>query len=105
MYYGKNITFRIRAYFIDENGTVIYSQPSNTVKTTFCPVQPKITSLTKKAGKKLTVKWKKSDYAVGYQVWRSVIGLKVTGWIIRIKSCIAGAMITPKVLYINKKYQ
>ena len=76
MYYGKNITFRIRAYFIDENGTVIYSQPSNTVKTTFCPVQPKITSLTKKAGKKLTVKWKKSDYAVGYQVWRSVNGKK-----------------------------
>ena len=76
MYYGKNITFRIRAYFIDENGTVIYSQPSNTVKTTFCPVQPKITSLTKKSGKKLTVKWKKSDYAIGYQVWRSVDGKK-----------------------------
>ena len=76
MYYGKNITFRIRAYFIDENGTVIYSQPSNTVKTTFCPVQPKITSLTKKSGKKLTVRWKKSDYAIGYQVWRSVDGKK-----------------------------
>ena len=76
MYYGKNITFRIRAYFVDENGTIIYSQPSNIVKTTFCPVQPKITSLTKKAGKKLTVKWKKSDYAVGYQVWRSVNGKK-----------------------------
>ena len=76
MYYGKNITFRIRAYFIDENGTVIYSQPSNTVKTTFCPVQPKITSLTKKSGKKLTVRWKKSDYAIGYQVWRSANGKK-----------------------------
>lgn len=76
MYYGKNITFRIRAYFVDEDGTIIYSQPSNTVKTTFCPVQPKITSLTKKAGKKLTVKWKKSDYAIGYQVWRSVDGKK-----------------------------
>ena len=76
MYYGKNITFRIRAYFVDEGGTIIYSQPSNIVKTTFCPVQPKITSLTKKAGKKLTVKWKKSDYAIGYQVWRSVDGKK-----------------------------
>ena len=76
MYYGKNITFRIRAYFVDEDGTIIYSQPSNTVKTTFCPVQPKITSLTKKSGKKLTVKWKKSDYAIGYQVWRSVDGKK-----------------------------
>ena len=76
MYHGKNITFRIRAYFVDEDGTIIYSQPSNTVKTTFCPVQPKIISLTKKAGKKLTVKWKKSDYAVGYQIWRSVNGKK-----------------------------
>ena len=76
MYHGKNITFRIIAYFVDEDGTIIYSQPSNTVKTTFCPVQPKITSLTKKAGKKLTVKWKKSDYAVGYQVWRSGNGKK-----------------------------
>ena len=75
-FYGKNITFRVKAYFVDEDGTIIYSQPSNTVKTTFCPVQPKITSLTKKAGKKLTVKWKKSDYAVGYQVWRSVNGKK-----------------------------
>ena len=75
-FYGKNITFRVRAYFVDEDGTIIYSQPSNTVKTTFCPVQPKITSLTKKAGKKLTVKWKKSDYAIGYQVWRSVDGKK-----------------------------
>lgn len=75
-FYGKNITFRVRAYFVDEDGTIIYSQPSNTVKTTFCPVQPKITSLTKNAGKKLTVKWKKSDYAVGYQVWRSVNGKK-----------------------------
>ena len=76
MYHGKNITFRIRAYFVDEDGTIIYSQPSNTVKTSFCPVQPKIISLTKKAGKKLTVKWKKSDYAVGYQIWRSVNGKK-----------------------------
>ena len=76
MYHGKNITFRIRAYFVDEDGTIIYSQPSNTVKTTFCPVQPKITSLTKKPGKKLTVKWKKSDYAIGYQVWRLVDGKK-----------------------------
>ena len=76
MYHGKNITFRIRAYFVDEDGTIIYSQPSNTVKTTFCPVQPKITSLTKKSGKKLTVKWKKSDYAIGYQVWRSANGKK-----------------------------
>ncbi len=75
-FYGKNITFRVKAYFVDEDGTIIYSQPSNTVKTTFCPVQPKITSLTKKAGKKLTVKWKKSDYAIGYQVWRSVDGKK-----------------------------
>ena len=24
----------------------------------------------------LTVKWKKSDYAIGYQVWRSVDGKK-----------------------------
>ena len=76
MYYGKNITFRIRAYFVDENGTIIYSQPSNIVKTTFCPVQPKITALTKKAGKKLTIKWKKSDYAIGYQIWRSENGKK-----------------------------
>ena len=75
-FYGKNITFRVKAYFVDEDGTIIYSQPSNTVKTTFCPVQPKITSLTKKPGKKLTVKWKKSDYAIGYQVWRSVDGKK-----------------------------
>ena len=72
-YYGKDMSFRVRAYFADSDGKKHYTSYSS-VKVSFWPEQPEITSLTKKSGNKVTVRWKKTKYTDGYEVWRSENG-------------------------------
>ena len=72
-YYGKDMSFRIRAYSVGSDGKKHYTAYSS-VKVSFWPEQPKITSLTRKSGNKLTVRWKKTKYTDGYEVWRSANG-------------------------------
>ena len=76
-YYGKDISFRIRAYSTGVDGKKSYT-PYSYAEVSFWPKQPEITSLTKKTDRKLTVRWKKTAHTDGYEVWRSENGKPFT---------------------------
>ena len=76
-YYGKDISFRIRAYSTGVDGKKSYT-PYSYAEVSFWPKQPEITSLTKKTDRKLTVRWKKTAHTDEYEVWRSENGKPFT---------------------------
>ena len=76
-YYGKDISFRIRAYSTGVDGKKSYT-PYSYAEVSFWPKQPEITSLTKKPERKQTVRWKKTAHTDGYEVWRSENGKPFT---------------------------
>lgn len=70
--YGRDDMFKVRAFSIGKDGKKIFGPYSNVCKTKTAAPAPKITSVSKKDGKSLIVKWSKATSAEGYQIYRYI---------------------------------
>lgn len=69
-YEKRDVTYRIRAYSMGEDGKAIYT-PYKSVKVTLWPKQPKLISTVKRSKGKITLKWEKTANTNGYCIYRT----------------------------------
>ena len=68
--YGSTLRFKVRSGITKKDGIIVWSDYSKVTTIKMAPKTTKISGISNKKKNKLTVSWKKSSDAKGYEIWR-----------------------------------
>lgn len=68
--YGNTLRFKVRSGITKKDGSIVWSDYSKVTTVKMAPKTTKISGISNKKKNKLTISWKKSSDAKGYEIWR-----------------------------------
>lgn len=68
--YGNTLRFKVRSGMTKKDGSIVWSDYSKVTTVKMAPKTTKISGISNKKKNKLTISWKKSSDAKGYEIWR-----------------------------------
>lgn len=68
--YGNTLRFKVRSGITKKDGSIVWSDYSKVTTVKMAPKTTKISGIFNKKKNKLTISWKKSSDAKGYEIWR-----------------------------------